>query len=332
MRSHIRRFSVLALTLSLLAIPGATLADDPDPLGSGQTVELPEGFETAAAPTLVPGAIVGTIGFGDADSFGVELESGLSGVISALGGGVYASGGYIRAELPLPAGARLRQIDVYGWVSGATGSTGQRIDVIAYNVTDGSKGGISIFTTTGSGIVHGTYSWIGDAAMPFTNQWYLAAWDANDPSRTFIGAVYQYMLPTLSLVPIAPVRVFDSRFPAFGGIFSDDEYQLIDVKDAIDTATGEVTTVDAIPPGARAVAFNLTITQTLGNGYVIVNPGDSLAEASSNINWTTGGATLANGGVVSLGSGAFERQLTLLVGGLPGAQAQLIVDITGYYQ
>jgi hypothetical protein len=44
------------------------------------------------------------------------------------------------------------------------------------------------------------------------------------------------------------------------------------------------------------------------------------------------GATLAAGGIVSLGTGTAERQVTLVVGGSGGASTDAIVDITGYYE
>jgi len=105
------------------------------------------------------------------------------------------------------------------------------------------------------------------------------------------------------------------------------------VKNAINPSTGAVTITDAIPGGARAVSYNLTITGTVGsNGWVAVLPGTSTAVTASTINWYASGQILANGGIIALGTGAAERQITLVVGGLAGSSTNVILDITGYYE
>ena len=42
--------------------------------------------------------------------------------------------------------------------------------------------------------------------------------------------------------------------------------------------------------------------------------------------------TIAAGGIIALGTGTAERQVTLVVGGGGTASTDVIVDITGYYQ
>lgn len=96
-------------------------------------------------------------------------------------------------------------------------------------------------------------------------------------------------LPTLSFVPIAPVRVFDSRFAGFGGSINQGSPRTIDVKDAIDVVTGAVSTPNAIPQGAKAVAFNLAVTGTSSAGYVAVIPGTGTTVTDSTVNWTGSG-------------------------------------------
>jgi hypothetical protein len=147
----------------------------------------------------------------------------------------------------------------------------------------------------------------------------------------YVGAVFQYTLPALSLVPISPVRVFDSRFARFGGPLIHGTSRTIDVKDAIDPITGLVTVTDAIPQGARAISFNLTVTGTVANGYLAALPGTSTTVTVSTINWSTSSQTLANGGMVTLGTGSAERLITLVVGGTKGS-THAILDITGYYE
>ncbi len=89
----------------------------------------------------------------------------------------------------------------------------------------------------------------------------------------------------------------------------------INVKDAINVSTGAVTTPNAIPQGAKAISFTLTVTNTGNPGYVAVLPGTTTTVTASTINWSAPLATLATGGIVSLGTGPAERQVTLVVGG-----------------
>ena len=184
-------------------------------------------------------------------------------------------------------------------------------------------------TSTGPGIVHATQY------LPRTaSRWRPATAGSSTSIATistsgYVGAIFQYTLPTLSLVPMTPVRVFDSRFSSR---IVQGAPRTINVKDAINVGTGAVTIPNAIPKGARAISFTITATGTGAAGYVAVLPGTSTTVTASTINWTGPGATLATGGIVSLGSGAAERQVTLVVGGGGSASTDVIVDITGYFK
>jgi hypothetical protein len=130
-------------------------------------------------------------------------------------------------------------------------------------------------------------------------------------------------------VPIAPVRVYDSRFSSR---IVQGTPRAINVKDAINVNTGAVTTPNAIPQGAKAVSFTITVTNTASAGYVAVLPGTETYVTASTINWTGSGATLAAGGIVSLGTGTVERKVTLVVGGSGSASTDVVIDITGYFR
>jgi hypothetical protein len=65
---------------------------------------------------------------------------------------------------------------------------------------------------------------------------------------------------------------------------------------------------------------------------VAVLPGTSTAVTASTINWSAPLATLATGGIVSLGTGPAERQVTLVVGGGGSASTDVIVDVTAYFK
>lgn len=338
MGSRFRPLSIVALALLLLALPGVGLAagshfgfgGSAGPSSSpGPQVVLPGGA-AVVAPASVPGASVLTVG--PADSYAYDTDAGTTIV------GVYASGGYfwynsngsdVWTSLRLPAGATIWQIDAYGYRT-TTGTQN-------WYLLDANTVGGGILSTVGSatissgtGLRLATMTFPSGITLAVGHQWVVDLVGTTG-SNGYVGAVVQYTLPALSFVPITPVRVLDSRFARFGGSIVHGSPRTINVKDAINVATGAVTTPDAIPQGAKAVAFNLTVTGTVGGGFVAVIPGTGTTVTASTVNWTTGGATIANGGVVALGSGTAERQLTLVVGGST-ASTQAIVDITGYYK
>lgn len=130
-----------------------------------------------------------------------------------------------------------------------------------------------------------------------------------------------------SLHTITPSRVYDSRVATPSpGVLAPGNNRLISVADARDTSTGAVTVANIVPSGARAIAYNLTITNTVTAGFLAVNPGGTTAVAASSINWSASGSTLANGSVVALNT---SRQITVVCGG--AGATDFIVDIVGYY-
>jgi len=123
--------------------------------------------------------------------------------------------------------------------------------------------------------------------------------------------------------PINPVRVYDSRdattvpAPLLGG-----KTRTVSVANASPAFGGQL---DVVPPGAQAVTYNLTVTSTVGSGYVGVYPVGGTFSASA-INWFASGQTLANAATVALGG---DRQVVLQAGG--SGSTHVAIDITGYY-
>ncbi len=79
-----------------------------------------------------------------------------------------------------------------------------------------------------------------------------------------------------------------------------------------------------VPVGATAVSFNFTVVRTLGLGYLATYPQGESWGGTSTLNYVAG-QVVANNAVLALGaSGA----VTVFVS---GAQADLIIDINGYY-
>ena len=124
---------------------------------------------------------------------------------------------------------------------------------------------------------------------------------------------------------INPVRVFDSRFP--GGVkINSGETKLVSVADGHDLVTGVVNQPNAVPAGASAIAFNLTVTDTVGAGFLTVAPGTASTVTASSINWSASGQNLANGLVVAVDS---SRQVRVFAGG--GGSTNFIIDVAGYF-
>jgi hypothetical protein len=332
MTSRSRLVSFVALVVLLLIVPGTGLAGNP---ASDPYTRAPSGTRVKPRVVLppfaiVPGATVLNVGFGDSTAF----DQGPGATLIWQGGifSTYASTGtgYITASPRLPAGSTLWQVDMFGLVSGATTQD------FGLDITNGATGAFTPagFTTTpvGPGVVQVTMPFPSGITLAPGESWLSTDFSATSIDSAFIGAIFQYTLPTASLVAITPVRVYDTRFFQFGGAIGTGTHRTINVKDALDPITGAVTLTDAIPVGARAVSFNVTVTHTLGAGYLALIPGADTTVTASTLNWTGPGQTVANGGLISLGSGSAERQITIVIAGTPGSSAQVVVDITGYYQ
>jgi hypothetical protein len=101
--------------------------------------------------------------------------------------------------------------------------------------------------------------------------------------------------------------------------------RLITVANSYTPDTSSPAISDVVPIGAAAIAYNLTITGTVGAGYLSVNPGDAAAITASSINWGTSGLSLANGLVVKLDA---NRQILVFC---QGGTTHVIIDALGYY-
>ena len=122
-----------------------------------------------------------------------------------------------------------------------------------------------------------------------------------------------------------PVRVFDSRWPGGVKIVSGGT-KLVSVADGHDLVTGVVNRPNVVPPGASAIAFNLTVTGTSGSGFVTIAPGTASTVTASSINWSATGENLANGLIVAVDG---SRQVRAFAGG--GGSTDFIIDVAGYF-
>ena len=140
----------------------------------------------------------------------------------------------------------------------------------------------------------------------------------------FVIDVVGYYLPVQAsptgstFTPVDPVRAYDSRTaqgPLVGG-------QMRNVNLA--TNTGGV-----LPDGVTAVAYNLTVTDGQGAGYLTVTPGSvGTAPVTSTINWWGSGQMLANGIDVKVDAG---KSVNVFAGPNANARTQFVIDIVGYF-
>ena len=83
-----------------------------------------------------------------------------------------------------------------------------------------------------------------------------------------------------------------------------------------------------IPPTAKAISVNVTVTGATSPGFISLFPGNGIVPATSNINFSAG-QTRANNAVVLLATDA-SGSLAVL-NGAAGA-THFILDVNGYFQ
>jgi len=137
----------------------------------------------------------------------------------------------------------------------------------------------------------------------------------------------------LSFHTISPQRYLDTRFDG-GGPFppqgSVGEFFIFDFGDP-DYFAGAG---NEVPPEARALACNLTVTSGASGGNLRAFPGNSdVIPLVSNLNWTTG-QTVANYAIVAAATPADGAEFMASIG-LHNASTRgsvhVIVDISGYF-
>ena len=145
--------------------------------------------------------------------------------------------------------------------------------------------------------------------------------------------------PESAFVPIAPYRTLDTRVDGDPIDADDNEANKVRLDDPVSENPLPVPVrfaVDQdgsqIPDNATAVTYNVTVTETEGAGFVQIDTSPGEPGATSTVNWTDAGETIANSGVVLLGV-AFDDDgfITAYVGGSDDAAAHVVIDITGYF-
>jgi hypothetical protein len=297
-----------ALAGGVLGVPGAAATVAATEAGSME----PDG---RALPPAVPGAQMLGIGAQAFTTFGVggptparvDLDAAKGMYCNAEGQGLWGS-------FRVPPGSHIVRIDVYGYVGAGDTQTWwlRMTDPSLFQTYQPANANL---TRPTAGPVNGTIN---------LNQVVTAGYDfavvaESGPSGPWVrGAVVQYQRPFGDFVAIPPKRVHDSR-PA--KIIAGTEREI-----SVATQVGTGATV--VPEGAKAVAVNLTITDTEGSGWLSLRPFGQPATGTSSVNWSGNGQVDANEMPVQLGG---DRKLIVRAGGSGAPRTNFILDVVGYY-
>ena len=139
-----------------------------------------------------------------------------------------------------------------------------------------------------------------------------------------------------SFVPVAPVRVLDTRSDLGLVEVTDGAAGTLKVTGSIPTATsGGVVNAVVVPAGATAVVLNVTAVNPTSGGYVSLRPGDATgAPTVSTLNVTAGG-TFPNGATITVpttGAHAGQIQVWYEAEYTTVGSTELLIDIAGYYE
>jgi hypothetical protein len=115
-----------------------------------------------------------------------------------------------------------------------------------------------------------------------------------------------------SYVTVGPARVFDTR-GGNGPIHYGDTIQL-------------ATNFNTLVPVPIGVTLNVTVTLTVGKGWIALYPSDVTFGGTSNVNWFGDSQDIANNAFVGV---APDGVIQISAGGILGSQADFAIDIMG---
>jgi len=118
----------------------------------------------------------------------------------------------------------------------------------------------------------------------------------------------------------APLRAYDSRANS-GPKIAAGETRTISLANGLN---GQNATVLAVPPGATAAIVTLTVTETVGGGFLTLYSAATTQPATSSINWFANNQTFAVSTQVAVDAAG---QVKVTSG---SNSTQFIIDVTGY--
>jgi hypothetical protein len=136
---------------------------------------------------------------------------------------------------------------------------------------------------------------------------------------TPLSATAAAATPAEPFIGITPCRIADTRGNGFTGQYGPPSLAAGAAAARSFTLSGQC----GIAGSAVAVSLNITVTNTLGPGFIKIYPQGGTVPVVSTLNYLAG-QTVANAAVVALGSGGVT-----VVAGVSGTD--LIIDANGYY-
>ena len=97
------------------------------------------------------------------------------------------------------------------------------------------------------------------------------------------------------------------------------------------TRSFPVTGTCGIPTAAKAVVFNVAIVAPTGSGHLRIWPFNTTMPLVATINFNAGEPAIANGAIVPLTTDP-TANMSVFLGTGPGTNADLVLDVTGYFQ
>lgn len=337
------------------AAPPGTPEVAPSEAELTESLDVPETITTSGGtfdPTILTkfiggrGFVVnsGTTAENDAVAFDgqtcVRADAGGAGAIAVL-----------FAAVELPDGARIKQVAFYGADTYAPadisiqlyrgnvnvplllGGLNTRTEALIDSFTTAGVNGVAAVSGTdnlaelagsSTSILTGTNHRFHIVRVQITN--------AAAGAHVLCGVEIRYQVPATTETgtvfhPISPIRAYDSRNPAYPnpGVLAPNASRVISIKDGHDAA-GAVNALDAVPVGATAITYNITIGAPTGPNFVAVTPGDAASFLASAVNFN-GTADIANAATVAVDA---NRQIKVW-GGDQAGSAHIIIDVTGYY-
>jgi PKD repeat protein len=208
----------------------------------------------------------------------------------------------------------------------------RRVDVTFATEPPGLGVSVNGFPITGPETVISWEGWVLEASAPSAqasgsdlfvfSSWSGAAGNplrvATPPSPATYTATYQLSADAgpLDFYTLAPCRVVDTRSGGGGPALA-----------AGATRTFALSGVCGIPPTARALAVNVTVTGASGAGHLRLHSPDELRPVSSTINFGAG-QTRANNAVVRVDAGGSLSVFCSMASGT----AHLVLDVAGYFE
>jgi hypothetical protein len=306
-----------ALLIGMFVWPAVGLAGAPTGPGGGAVTTGNQVVPNLNLPPTVPGATVKVVTWSDAVAWhGAPRFDTAGSIYYAVDPSPSTD---VWANLDIPTGSTLARVDIYGYRASA--------GILEWDVFDnfGVYGAQSILangdSASGTGVIRTTFTTFSNTTVATGHRLVVDLRNSADPGIGFVGAIYQYIPPTLSFVPIPPTRALDTRYGTGGlsGPFSNHAARTFQV-------TGGIS---GVPIGAKAVTGNLTVTGQTSNGYLYIGPVAMDNPSSSTLN-VPAGDDRANGVTVQLSSTG-TLSITF-VAPSSGPIAHAIFDVTGYYQ